>query len=158
MKARNGLSLIEVVIALAILVGSAAALSQLIDVGQRHALRATEVSEAQFVCHNVMSELLAGTRAWEASRPQPVDPFLPWDYKVQIEPLEIGDLTAIAVTVTEQQERQLAPSPLAARIESNPREFRLVRWVRRPLDNEPSEFGGFPSRNVPGGQPNDLTP
>ena len=36
---KRGLSLLEVIIALAILAGSAAVLSQLMSLGQRHALR-----------------------------------------------------------------------------------------------------------------------
>ncbi|MDG2380609.1 MAG: prepilin-type N-terminal cleavage/methylation domain-containing protein [Pirellulaceae bacterium] len=145
MSNRNGLSLIEVMIAMTILVGSAAVLSQLIDVGQRHATRAVEISEAQAICQNLMVEILAGTRVWEESRPQAVDPFVPWDFSVQIEPLEIGDLVAVTVTVTEQQDLFQLPPQTGSPTSVNSREYRLVRWVRRPLGEERSkDAAGFP--------------
>ena len=144
-------------IALSILVGSAAVLSQLIDVGQRHAARATEISEAQSVCHNIMAELLAGIRVWEETRPQAVDPFLPWDFTVQIDPLEIGDLVAVTVTVTEQQDPSRMPTPAGAVAEANQCAFRLVRWVRRPVqaDSLSGDAGSPPDLMR---RQNDLTP
>ncbi|MCP4194624.1 MAG: prepilin-type N-terminal cleavage/methylation domain-containing protein [Planctomycetaceae bacterium] len=138
MNSRNGLSLIEVMIAMTILVGSAAVLSQLIDVGQRHATRATEISEAQAICQNLMVEILSGTRVWEESRPQAVDPFVPWDFSVRVEPLGIGDLVAVSVTVSEQQDLLSVPAQTDLPTSVNPREYRLVRWVRRPLNSEMS--------------------
>ena len=57
MSEHRGLSLIEVIISLAILVGSAAALTQLVDVGRRHAERAVEVTDAQSICRNVLDAI-----------------------------------------------------------------------------------------------------
>ncbi len=129
MIVKRGLSLLEVIIALAILVGSAAVLTQLMDMGQRHALCAADLSEAQTLCQNLLNELLSGELSWESTESQPVDPFSPWDYTVQIEPLEDGMLSWVTVIVRQRPEDELdvpaadAPAPL---------EFRLTRWVYHP--------------------------
>ena len=67
-RIRTGLSLIEVIIAIAILVGSAAAISQLIDLAQRNAIRALDVTDAQTVCQNILHEVMTGMRPLETTR------------------------------------------------------------------------------------------
>ena len=122
-------SLLEVMIALAILVGSAAVLSQLMNLGQRQALRAADITEAQTLCQNLLNELLAGTISWESTDSQPIDPFSPWDYTVQIEPFGDGPLSSVTVTVTQHREERFDESdPKAAA----PPQCRLSRWVYRP--------------------------
>lgn len=122
----------EVMIALAILVGSAAVLSQLIDKGRRHAMRATDVTEAQTIGNNVMSEILAGLRPLESSSAQPVDPYLPWDFSIQIEPTEIDELAAVTVAVFK---RPLPGSRPVERDAAERRAYRLVRWVRQEVSD-----------------------
>ncbi len=132
MKTRRGLSLMEVIIALAILVGSVAVLSQLIDKAVRYAMRATDVTEAQSIANNVLTEILAGVRPWESITAERIDPLLPWNVAVQIEPTEVTELDAITVAVFKQ------PPPGATPIdrdEAERRAYRLVRWVRRPVES-----------------------
>jgi hypothetical protein len=117
---------------LAILVGSAAVLSQLIDKGRRHAMRAMDVTEAQTVANNVMSEILVGLRAWQSTTAERVDPFQPWDVSVQIEPTEIDELSAVTVAVFQRPPPGAMP---VQRDEAERRAYRLVRWVRRPVDS-----------------------
>lgn len=127
MIVKRGLSLLEVIIALAILVGSAAVLAQLMDMGQRHALRAADMTEAQTLCQNLLNELLAGEMSWESTEAQPVDPFSAWDYSVQIEPLEDGMLSWVSVIVRQHPAEELADADAPAALE-----FRLTRWVYHP--------------------------
>ena len=59
---RSGLTLLEVMIALAILGTSLAALGELIRIGADAADRATELTEAQFICDSVLAEIKSGVR------------------------------------------------------------------------------------------------
>ena len=136
MIVKRGLSLLEVIIALAILVGSAAVLAQLMDMGQRHALRTAEMTEAQTLCQNLLNELLAGELSWESTETQPVDPFSAWDYSVQIEPLEDGMLSWVSIIVRQRPAEELvdadADAPAAL-------EFRLTRWAYHPEPDSASD-------------------
>jgi hypothetical protein len=157
---RAGLSLLEIIVALAVLTGSAAILAQMVDLGARHAERSRQISEAQTLAHNLLSELLADLRPWESTQaPQPVDLWSPWDYQLQIEPVGLGDLVAVTVTVVERVE---AGAPAAAPLEApapdptvltQRRHYRLTRWVRRKMaaDHEFPSFQrqGSPSANIP---------
>lgn len=138
MSEHRGLSLIEVIISLAILVGSAAALTQLVDVGRRHAERAVEVTDAQSICRNVMNEVLVGVRPWEEVRRQPVDPFTPWDCSIEIQPTDLVDLFSVTVTVTEPAGPGSIPLTMDD-VDGSSRQYRLVRWVRRPI-HDSAEF------------------
>jgi general secretion pathway protein I len=57
---RRGLSLFEVVIALAIFMGALAAIGQLVSVGAQGAVRAKLESQAVIRCETTMAEVLAG--------------------------------------------------------------------------------------------------
>ncbi|MFP6619229.1 MAG: prepilin-type N-terminal cleavage/methylation domain-containing protein [Pirellulaceae bacterium] len=59
---RSGLTLLEVMIALAILGTSLAALGELIRIGADAADRAVELTEAQFICDSVLAEIKSGVR------------------------------------------------------------------------------------------------
>jgi general secretion pathway protein I len=59
---RRGLTLLEVMISLAILGTSLAALGELIRIGADAADRATELTEAQFICDSVLAEIKSGVR------------------------------------------------------------------------------------------------
>ena len=85
-KDRSGISLLEVILAISILVGSAAVLGQLISIGQMQAEKATELTEAQALCNNKMNELLSGIEPIEPVELQPVSLESPWDYSIQLEP------------------------------------------------------------------------
>jgi hypothetical protein len=156
--------LLEIIVALAVLTGSAAILAQMIDLGARHAERSRQISEAQTLAHNLLNELLAEVRPWESTQaPQPVDLWRPWDYQLQIEPVGLGDLVAVTVTVVERVEADASASvPAPAQAEApapdqtvltQPRQYRLTRWVRRNMaaDHEFPSFQrqGSPATNVP---------
>lgn len=143
---KHGLSLLEVIIALAILVGTATVLSQLMGLGQRHALRAADITEAQTLCQNLMNELLVGTLAWESTETQPIDPFSPWDYTVEIQPLGDGQLSSVVVTVIQHREELFDESdPQAA----PPPQYRLSRWVYRPGASLDPTLDPFPTNQTP---------
>lgn len=162
---RRGLSLLEVIIAIGILAGSAALLSQMVDLGTRHIERAERITEAQALAHNLLNEMIVGTRPWQVlETPEPVDAWSAWDYRVSIDPVGLGELSRVTITVEERRDSPDAVSPNASAPNKpaiqrddvlSPGAFRLVRWVRGvnlsadPLTNDSTndeEFGqGSPS-------------
>ena len=96
---RNALSLIEVVLSIAILVGSAAVLGQLISMGQRQAIKADDATIAQNLCFSKMSEILSGITELAVIEDEPIELDSPWDYSVDIEPIGVSDLLEVTVRV-----------------------------------------------------------
>ena len=157
---RAGLSLLELIVTLAILVGGSALLAQLINVGRRHSERAVEVTEAQTAAHNVLSEILAGIRPWEETvTPTPVDFWSPWNVAVTMQPVGLGDMTVVTVLITERPEMDatggaalMSQSTAAAAntfdssimnsrdLEARPA-FKLTRWIRRSPPRSETSLG-----------------
>lgn len=121
-RRRSGFTLLEVLLALAILVGSLATIGVLIEQGLRSAHRAAAVSKAQLYCESKLAEITAGVLlpAPVAAAPLDIDP--EWTYTVVVTPDSIDPaLLSVRVTVTEL----IAPP-------TRPTEFSLVRWVTDP--------------------------
>jgi len=145
---RGGLSLLEIIVALAVLTGSAAILAQLVDLGSHHAERSAEITAAQTVAHNLLNELLAGVRPWEDSEAfQPVDIWSRWDYQLRLHPLGLGRLTAATITVVERPQAAVgstaAPAEELAQLDPilGRRTYRLTRWIRQQHATELGEDG-----------------
>jgi len=74
---RPGFSLIEVIMATAILMGSAVVLGKLAGMGREQSSKARLHSEAQQICEQTLNELLLGLRPMEATESTPLLPLLP---------------------------------------------------------------------------------
>ncbi|MEX2092072.1 MAG: prepilin-type N-terminal cleavage/methylation domain-containing protein [Pirellulales bacterium] len=119
----SGFSLLEVVLALAILAGALAALGEVMRLGDQNAAAAADESQAEMLAESVMSELLVGARSLAnvsgAVLPLEDDP--PWAVSIEIQPTEYQELVAVRVSVAQQ----LAPVQQPARCD-------LVRWLPNP--------------------------
>jgi type II secretory pathway pseudopilin PulG len=71
-RTRPGFSLIEVIIATAILMGSAIVLAKLAGMGRDQSQKASLYSEAQQLCEQTLNELLLGVRPIEFTESQPL--------------------------------------------------------------------------------------
>jgi len=69
-----GFSLIEVILATAILLGSVVVLSRLTGIGRSHAQKTQQHAEAQRVCETVLNEIVMGLRELSAVKMQPLLP------------------------------------------------------------------------------------
>jgi general secretion pathway protein I len=125
---RRGFSLLEVLMATGILLACVIVLAELAGIGRQHAVTAEELVTAQWLCQTRLNELLAGAlplveveNEWVAETPG-------WVYSVQVDPLAQTGLVAVRVTVSKEAEG-LRP----------PRQFSLVRWLRRPAYRFESE-------------------
>jgi len=122
LRRRSGFTLLEVLLALAILVGSLATIGVLIDQGYRSAHRTGAISKAQLYCESKLAEMTSGVviPAPVAGAPLDLDP--EWTYSVTTTPDAIDPaLLSVRVTVTE-----IVAPPL------RPVEFSLVRWINDP--------------------------
>lgn len=118
---RTGFTLLEVLLALAILVGSLATIGELVRVGLQNAHRAAASTTAQLLCESKLAEITAGITSATSTPPTPLDAEGLWQYAVNVELTIDTSLLAVHVTVSEN----LPP-------EQGPVEYSLVRWMIDP--------------------------
>ena len=120
---RSGFSLLEVVLALAILAGALAALGEVMRLGDENAAAAADEAQAEMLAESVMAEILVGARPLTsvngAALPLADDPA--WVVSVTVQPTEYVELVAVSVRVAQQ----LPPA-------QEPAYCDLVRWVPNP--------------------------
>jgi general secretion pathway protein I len=123
---RGGFSLLEVVLALAILTGSIVVLGEAIRLGARSAEVARDSTQAQLLCEAKMDEISAGITPPDPVQQVPFDCVVGdgdvgWVYSITQELTEEQGLDLVCVTVTQDL-------PL----EKQPVSFSLFRWIPDP--------------------------
>lgn len=121
---RSGLSLLEVILALAILGGSLAILGNALQTGARAARKSRGRLAAQLQCRSVLEEIVAGIRLPEPMSATPVewpDAEYDWLYTIEAEPTDRDGLLVVRVTVFENKPPEQGPIRVS-----------LVRWVIDP--------------------------
>jgi prepilin-type N-terminal cleavage/methylation domain-containing protein len=120
---RSGYSLIEMLVATAILLVAIGVLAELADVGLKHASRAEEAAAAQRICQNLLDEILCGVIPLESTAEDAVSDEPDWTYSIDVKPIERVQwepgLAELRVTVVKTPEGVKAGKP-----------FSLIRWVR----------------------------
>jgi prepilin-type N-terminal cleavage/methylation domain-containing protein len=124
---RRGLSLLEVILALAILALCLSAIGELIRIGTISAANAEDYTEAQILAESKLSEIMSG-----AITPDPVTrvPFInspDWVYSIELAATEEPEVMAMRVTVETHLDRA---RPLA---------YSLYRWIPDPGIELPAE-------------------
>jgi general secretion pathway protein I len=123
---RRAFSLLEVLLAIAILGACLAAISGLVRLGAHSAVRARELTSAQLLCEAKMAEITAGILPPDPGGPWNFD--LPedagWEFYVDLEPLPQPGLMSLRVTVVERIPFDQLRQPLV---------YSLVRWIQDPL-------------------------
>ncbi len=123
---RRGLSLLEVMLALAILGLSLAATGGLIRIGIRSAEAARDLTRAQLYCESLMAEIVAGITPPQPVTDAPLDVQQEWLYAVEIQTIDAQGLVAVIVTVGQDPRKFDRPAI-----------FTLVRWIPDPGLNIP---------------------
>ncbi|MGC3967658.1 MAG: type II secretion system minor pseudopilin GspI [Pirellulales bacterium] len=118
---RRGFTLLEVLLALAILVGSLATLGELVRMGLQNAHRAAASTTAQLLCESKLAEITAGIMPPSSTSAAPLDAEGLWQYAVAVEPTIDASLLVVRVTVAENLPSQQSPV-----------EYSLVRWMVDP--------------------------
>lgn len=116
-------TLLEIVLALAILAGSLAALGEVMRLADQNAEAVRDETQAQMLAESVMAEILSGARPLATVNRAvfPLDTEPRWEYSIAVAPSERNELLVLQVSVAEE----LPP-------EMQPARFDLVRWVLNP--------------------------
>ncbi|TVS15567.1 MAG: hypothetical protein EA424_15705 [Planctomycetaceae bacterium] len=133
--ARAGLSLLEVILAIAILGGSIAVIGELVRLGARQAEEARELTIAQLLCESKLEEIAAGVIAPEPVGDVPFDLDPRWSYSIEVGSLDNPDL--LQVTVMAQQVDGSREIPLY---------YSLTRWILDP--NLELELGALDAMDI----------
>jgi prepilin-type N-terminal cleavage/methylation domain-containing protein len=135
---KAGFSLLEVILALAILAGSIAMLGEANQMALKNAEVARDLAHAQLLCESKMSEIVTGITStdsvsnaqFDATMTDSLNPSeAGWLYSIESQTPDKQGLLTVRVTVT----RNL---PAA----QHPVSFTLVRWLRDP-DSTTSSSG-----------------
>ena len=121
---RTGFTLLEVMLALAILGGALAAIGELMRIGARNAEKARDLTTAQMICESTMAEILLGFIAMQSVGPLEVEDMQyqqEWLYTIVAEPLDDQGLTSIWLQLEQNPE-----------LFSRPVSFAVTRWMIDP--------------------------
>ena len=129
---RDAFSLLEVILALAILTGSIAVLGEVARLGMRNALIARETTRAQLLCESKLAEISARIIVPDPVQDVPFQTYGAeegtvdeaaegWLYSIDIGDVDADGLVAVCVTVTQD----IPP-------EKRPVRFQLTRWILDP--------------------------
>ncbi len=118
---RSGFSLLEVILAIALLAAALAAIGELVRIGMRSSATASELTSAQFIGESKLAEITAGILPPQAIGPLQSETDPDWLYSVAFEPTEQDGLVAVRVIV----QRNVDPA-------QRPTTYMLVRWIRDP--------------------------
>jgi len=121
---RAGLSLLEVMLALAILGGALAAIGELMRIGSRNAEMARDLTTAQLLCESTMAEVQLGFLPMQTVGPVEVNDLQyqqEWLYTITVEPIDQEGLTSVWVRIEQNPE-----------VFSRPVAFQATRWMIDP--------------------------
>ncbi len=134
-RQRAGLSILEVMLALAILGLAVTAIGQLIHIGSMSSVAASHETTAQMICESKLAEITSGIQPTTPLANVPFELDDDWNYSIQRE--EINDLGLVAIQVTVEQRADRYDRPVT---------FSLIRWVNEndlpTMEEVPAEDGG----------------
>lgn len=129
----RGLSLLEVIIATAILAGSGMVLFSIIGMGSKYALRAEELTYAHHFAQSVLDEWQAAPTAVGTEQTGTLEEAPDWNYRIESQTLEDQSLCLVQVEIFRSRTSQTNAT------DGEPI-YRLSRWVRVPVESS-SEKG-----------------
>ena len=97
----SGFTLLEVLIATAVLLACTILLADLAYVGRSHAKDAEDLAAAQLVCQTRLNEILAGAKPIRATSGEHPPELPGWILSVEVEPLKKSGLVAVRIIVKE---------------------------------------------------------
>ncbi len=135
---RRGFTLLEVMLATVILLGSAVVLGELARLGLRSGHQAETMGRATMLCQSLLAEAAIGSLSSEPATDVPAPHEPGWLYSLEREAAPHPDLALVRLTV-----RQDLPP------EKKPAQCTLERWIRRPaeatLEGSPTPANAAPA-------------
>jgi type II secretion system protein I len=147
------LTLLEVILAVAILGGCVAVIGELVRIGTRHAEEARDITRAQLVCESKLEEIAAGAAPLESVASAPLETDIRWLYSVSVSALDRPELLEVRVTIQQNQPTRVQPLSVS-----------LVRWMIDPTliemteESEMLEDTGENATNEPTDQTSEVGP
>jgi len=125
-KGRRGFSLLEVILALAILAGALAVLGEAIRLGMTNAQTARDLTQAQLLAESKLAEIAAGLTPSDPVQGVRFDCVvgdgeIGWFYSISRETMGEEGLLLVCVSVTQDLP-----------VEKRPVQFSLYRWIPDP--------------------------
>lgn len=122
-ETRGGFTLLEIILSLAILAGSLAALGEVMRLADQNAASTRDETQAQILASSVMDELIAGVIPLAAVNQSAaaVESDPPWVFSIALEQIGYAELIGVRVLVEQQADPRLQPA-----------RFELVRWLPNP--------------------------
>jgi len=139
-SSRAGFSLMEVLMATSILLGSVIVLNQLAAIGRKNAVSSQDLAMAQMLCESKMNELVAGILPTDNVDEEMLEKHPGWNYSVALTAHELPGLAELSVSV----HRDAASSNRGETSKAS--RFTLVRWIP-----DSSEQHGMDATEVFGG-------
>ena len=141
-KRRDGFSLLEVILALAILTGAIAVLGELVRLGARNAADTRAMTQAELLCESKLAQITSGMLLPDSVVAAPfdpadlIDPYDPvtWAYSIEVDAVEEPGIVAVRVTVGQDLPQG-----------HHPVHYSLVRWIADPgieLSEQPTAKDG----------------
>jgi general secretion pathway protein I len=118
---RRAFTLLEVILALAILAGSVAITGELMRNGMMNAQAARDLTRGELVCESVMSQVVTGALAPSSVSDVPFDDDNRWLYSINVDSGQLQGLLVLTVSV----HRDAAPGQLIT-------PCKMVRWMIDP--------------------------
>ena len=115
---RRGFSLMEVMLATSILLGSSIALIELATIGRKQASSAYDLNVAQLLCQAKLNEIIAGVTTATTVEETEMEDNPGWFYSVETQPVRVRNLVAVKVTVFQVPHES-----------QKSHRFSLVRWL-----------------------------
>ena len=146
---RAAFSLLEVILALALLGGCVAVLGEVSRLALRNAGLARDLSRAQMLCESKMSEVVSGITAPsnvdKASFDTTMEPGAAddsrWVYSIETDSQAPGEQGLLSVRVTVTKDLPTGQHPV---------DFSLVRWMLDPNYTQPESSSGTSSSGTSG--------
>jgi general secretion pathway protein I len=120
---RNAFTLLEVILALAILAGSVAVMGELMRNGMLDAQKARDLTRGELVCESVMSQVVTGALSPSGVTDVPFDDDTRWLYSIVVEspPSQLQGLLSVTVSVRRDAQAGQIATP-----------FKMTRWMVDP--------------------------
>lgn len=126
--ARRGFSLLEMMLATAVLLGCVIVLGELAGMGGQHIDRIEGFSLAEVICQSTLGEMLSGAAAVESFEKREVEEHPGWMVSAELTPVDQPRLASLRVTAWYEDPNRTDLDPTLNRRHA----FTLVRWVRDP--------------------------
>lgn len=129
----RGFSLLEVIIATAIVAASSMIVLRLVSTGEAHFTRAERKSHAKRIGQSLIDQMLIGKQPLEELTDQPIDGYENWIFTTEVEPTDLGGVVRVRLRVAQKKPTEQRD------IENTRYDFEAVRWMRAP---QPSDDQG----------------